>query len=466
MIINNLTITTVFFISFSDALKVHKLEKHRLFFCPDCPDKAGYPRKSSLYRHRKTVHEGSFPLSQVCQLCKISVDTEKEMLEHMSEFHTQDEDFILYNHALRKSIQNYRKIIRLENGIEKLLGDDHLPKIVNFLQNHLAKYPFFRVAFVINTIFASSPHENIAMVHQIPLRTYSRSIMIGTDLKNETISLIHELMNRLENFETNGSGFILKEITSLSLEIFNHPSLRAGRSNLNLTRVPNSKQILNVRNDDELCLLYTIASHFTRHLFADEGNPENYTSWILNNINTDDVNFPSDVLDVKKLVEKNPKLDMKINLFFLQNNEVFPLATNIKNENQEGVNQINLLRVTGKSDEDSEIVSHWLLIKNLDSFLAKTIHCPKRDRKRVKKFCVNCLAQFSEEDSDKFNNHQQMCINKNGQKELYPTSEDRIEFNNYNAKYQTPLIGFYDLGENSFYLFVHIFILKRKKRKS
>ena len=56
---------------------------------------------------------------------------------------------------------------------------------------------------------------------------------------------------------------------------------------------------------------------------------------------------------------------MKVNLFFLKKDQIYPMAVNIG----EGTNVINLLFITIKNGKNG-YRGHYALIKNLDIFLA------------------------------------------------------------------------------------------------
>ena len=99
----------------------------------------------------------------------------------------------------------------------------------------------------------------------------------------------------------------------------------------------------------------------------------------------------------------------------------------------EGTNVINLLFITIKNGKNG-YRGHYALIKNLDIFLASKT---KSNQQYKKFFCVNCLTQFKEEDSEKFKKHKYLCVNKFQQEEKMPDEDQRVEFKNFDAKYQT-----------------------------
>ena len=236
-------------------LKSHRDREHSYFRCLECPGHPTFARKFSFNRHNQVYHQGIFP-ETICQLCHTSLANEDAANEHFSDYHGQNSEWEMYDHALKKSVQNWRTTLRLASGIEVLLSETYLNKIVEFLKKHRAQHPHFRVSFCVIVIWAASATESLSALKQIPIRTYSRSVMLGTNLRQFAISMIEELMERIENFEHNGSGYVLQEIMTLDLEIFNFAALRAGCADINLREIQNSSHLLSVENKDDYCLLY------------------------------------------------------------------------------------------------------------------------------------------------------------------------------------------------------------------
>ena len=98
----------------------------------------------------------------------------------------------------------------MKNGLEELLSNDELFKIIKFLKNHREKNPFFRLSFVIMVSWASSAVDNVTMLRQIPIRSFSQPITHESNIKKVCTELIHELINKLSDFENNGSGFVMQ----------------------------------------------------------------------------------------------------------------------------------------------------------------------------------------------------------------------------------------------------------------
>ena len=64
--------------------------------------------------------------------------------------------------------------------------------------------------FCVVTVWAASAAENFTDLKQIPVRTYSRTVLLGTNLRRLVIDMVNELIERLDKFEDNGSGYILQ----------------------------------------------------------------------------------------------------------------------------------------------------------------------------------------------------------------------------------------------------------------
>ena len=424
---------------FSAALKVHKETKHQWYPCPKCP--SHYKKRAHLSRHIKIVHDGLFP-STFCQLCDLALDSEKTLRRHFARVHKQSQIWELHDHALKRSVQNWRTVLNMPSGVEALLSEKYLSQIIRFLKVHRAEHPHFRVAFCVMVTWTANPTEEFTAIKTIPVRTCSEDVVLGDNLRKISINLIRDLMKRLEDFEHNGSGYILQEVLCLDVEVFNFSALKAGCDKINMRNIENKNHLLSVNNQNDYCLLYSIAAAFRRHLYSieEQTDPLTYNQWISESLLVQDMNFPSGIKDIQTLVKNNPLLDMNINVYCLQNNEVYPMAKNIG----KGKKVINLLRISHK-DGNSVHNGHFVLIKDLDSFLARKIQGETRSQMYKKKFCPLCLCQFRSGDSEKYLNHKKLCTNKRGQKEILPDKDDRVEFSNYDKQYQTEITGFFDL---------------------
>ena len=107
-------------------------------------------------------------------------------------------------------LQDWRTMLRMPGGVEGLLAEEHVSRIVRFLHVHRAEHPHFKLSFCAVAVWAASAAENFTALKQIPVRTYSRTVLLGTNLRQLTLDIIHELIERIDKFEMNGSGYVLQ----------------------------------------------------------------------------------------------------------------------------------------------------------------------------------------------------------------------------------------------------------------
>ncbi len=156
---------------------------------------------------------------------------------------------------------------------------------------------------------------------------------------------------------------MLKEALHIDLRVSTHDPTRAG-SYLQLPpKIRESKSVLNIQNDDNLCALWCILAHlFPKYT----GHQRQYKSTAYeehkDQINTGDLQFPLRIRDIGKLEHLN---NLSINVFSLDHkSHVIPIRIPKANEvPKERV--IDLLYV------EHEMNTHYCLITNIAGMLLK-----------------------------------------------------------------------------------------------
>ena len=106
-----------------------------------------------------------------------------------------------------------------------------------------------------------------------PTRFYTeqKAIFNEVDLSKE----FSELIARIENFVQNGSGWILNTLKTLWLDVAKYEPIK-GSSYLPLPdSLKNKRAVINVKNDDDHCLRYTLRAA----LFPTNNHPERLSSY-------------------------------------------------------------------------------------------------------------------------------------------------------------------------------------------
>ena len=133
------------------------------------------------------------------------------------------------------------------------------------------------------------------------------------------------------------------------------------------------RAIINVKNDDEKCFLYSILAHFKKF----EQNSSRVAKYkpYLHELKTDGIDMPMKLEDITKFEKLN---DLSINVYCIEEHgeNVNPLRISKSNTSH----PINLLLIIGRDHE------HYTYISNFDRLLAFGTH--------PKSFCPYCMHGF------------------------------------------------------------------------
>ena len=179
---------------------------------------------------------------------------------------------------------------------------------------------------------------------------------------------IHEtLIEKLDDEELEGSGFQFQYIEEAVIDIYKISDIKASSWVELPPNYKNSKSIINIKNEDNLCFLWCILAYLFP-VIEHKNRTSNYSMHI-NKLNLDNLEFPMKVKDIPKFERKN---NLNINVFELTNNILSPIYIN-NNYNEP---QIDLLLYE----------NHYCLITKLHSLLNKDSH--------MQHVCRRCLTAF------------------------------------------------------------------------
>ena len=187
-----------------------------------------------------------------------------------------------------------------------------------------------------------------------PVRFYTKNEAVFNQDEINLDKQFLELGERIENFIQDGSGWQLSSLKTLWLDIAQYKPLK-GSSYIPLPDVlKHKKAIINIKNDDEHCLRYTLRAA----LFPTSDNPQRISSYPTDDgLNFDGVKSPILVSQICKVEKLN---NLAINVYGWENNKV--IIYRISNQPYD-VKRINTLLL--EQDEKS----HYVLIKNLNRLL-------------------------------------------------------------------------------------------------
>ena len=149
-----------------------------------------------------------------------------------------------------------------------------------------------------------------------------------TDVKVILSPMLREIMEKLADYQRNGSGWYFKEVITFEIHIVDYKPMK-GSSYIPLPDFLMRKNaIINTKNKDDKCFLWSVL----RYLHPKQIHGERLTDLIKyeNDLNFKGIEFPVKVKDITKFENQNPNLP-GINVFSINdNNKIYPLRLNQK----------------------------------------------------------------------------------------------------------------------------------------
>ena len=246
------------------------------------------------------------------------------------------------------------------------------------------------------------------------------------DLKPELNMSRQEILNTIDKWVSEGSGWVIDRIDSHYINVTLYKPLN-GSSYIELPTELRSpkKRLINMKNKDEECFRWC----HNRNLNPQIKYPERIKKEdkkMINELNYGGIDFPISPKHYNK-VEKQHSI--RINVFGYEKGQAFPI--HISKETFK--DQMNLLLIT--KDEKK----HYVLIKDFNSFMYN-----QSKHKERKHFCMYCLQCFSSERV--LVKHANNFLTSNGSQAInMPKQGDNtLKFNNFHKQLPVPFVIYAD----------------------
>ena len=243
------------------------------------------------------------------------------------------------------------------------------------------------------------------------------------------------LLNRLDKWVNQGSGWVIKSIEKHELSIARYQPL-TGSSHIQLPQCFRNSMsgLINLQNKDDECFRWC---HVRRLNNTCPDHPQNITKLdriFKDTLNYEGIRFPVMKSQYGKIEKQN---NINISVFgYEEKIGVYPVYVSDKNFDI----HLDLLHITNEDtkEDDEDSRSHYVYIKDFNRFMyRKTKH---RERKH---FCKRCLQCFSSERV--LNNHIPDCIVINGTQAVQmPNKKSKVEFTNFGRKLKVPFVIYAD----------------------
>ena len=249
-------------------------------------------------------------------------------------------------------------------------------------------------------------------------------IINKTDIKTLLISSQQIILNRISQWVSEGSGWIINSIINHYINIAKYNPLN-GSSYIDLPpELKNNKSIINMINQDNECFRWC----HIRHLNPHENNPQRIKKTdkeYIKELDYSNIIFPVSVKQINQIEKQN---NIRINLFGYEEKQKFPIQ--ISKEKYQ--NNMNLLLL------NNDKKNHYVLIKDFNKFMYN-----QTQHQHKKLFCMYCLQYFSS--NDILNEHTNNCLIINGKQAIkMPEIGYQVNFKNYYKQMPVPFVIYAD----------------------
>ena len=232
---------------------------------------------------------------------------------------------------------------------------------------------------------------------------------------------MQEIYQRSQEFQAEGSGWALERVMSLTVHTVYYQPLM-GNSYIKLPEyVARKKAVLNIQNQDDKCILWSILAHL--HPMDRVDSPYRVAKYqpYEHELDMTGVAYPTPLADITKIENNN---NISINVIGYDSTDGFyPLRVtrNIKERH------VNLLLIK-EGDK-----SHYCLIRNFSRLMGQ-----RNKDHNAQYYCYNCLHGFTTQSL--LDDHIPLCYKQRAQKIVFPEKEKTVKFKNIKKQLKVPFI--------------------------
>ena len=378
---------------------------------------------------------------------KQKIKTFDEYFQECIKNKTIPKDTPLYlKKALERAMKEYDKGIKVEKSYLKNFAEMYVidgkpgltsiqffeekdSQLKDFLRNHRnIKVKMIFICKMEQKITEKIKTETKIIFDQVKAYFYSETHtnFENTDVKDILPQMLKEIIEKLDNFQNNGSGWYFKKVIRLEIHILDDKQMK-GDSYIPLPEfIMRKKGIINMENKGKKCFLWSIFRYL--HPRKKHSSRINDLRKYENDLNFKGIDFPIKAKDIQKFEKQNPGLP-GVNVFSVNdNNNIYPLRLNEKDCRK----TIDLFLFS--KDEKQ----HYSLIKNFSRLTRSQI---TSDRRKIH-ICKKCLSHFTKKDL--FEKHLLYCEQNETVAIKMPVKNTILNFKNYFKKLPIPFVIYAD----------------------
>ena len=290
----------------------------------------------------------------------------------------------------------------------------------NLFKDLLNKIKGFKYQITLEGLLSKMKNDGNIEYSPVYFNSTSKTV---TNFKFGLNQSFQEILYRIDNWISEGSGWIIEEIHNQYLNVSAYSPL-IGSTYIELRNELKNpkKELTNIQNDDNKCFLWC----YIKHLNLVDKNPQRITKEdgkLVNKLNHEGINFP---VSKKYYFQIKVLNKICINVFCYENKIVYPAYLS----DQKFDDSMDLLLISNK------LVSHYVYIKDFNRFMFN-----KTKTKNKKYFFRHCFQCFSSEKT--LIKHKEDCLIING-KQNVKLEKGFISFKNYSRQIPIPFKSYAD----------------------
>ena len=248
-------------------------------------------------------------------------------------------------------------------------------------------------------------------------------IINDTDIKLAIQASQQQILNKIAQWISEGSGWTIQSIENHYINIVNYNPLK-GSSYIELPQELKNRGLINLQNKDNECFRWC----HIRYLNPQGKDPQRIKKTdktFICQLDYSSIEFPVTVKQINKIEKQN---NICINLFGFEEKQIFPIYIS-KEKYQD---HMELLLITKGENK------HYILIKDFNRLMFRQTKHEHR-----KHYCMYCLQCFSREDV--LTEHKNNCISINGVQAIkMPEKGDKVYFKNHHKQLSVPFVIYAD----------------------
>ena len=304
------------------------------------------------------------------------------------------------------------------------------------LKEYLRKHNGMKVMLqVFATLKSKKTNEDVRQV--IKSRRYN--ITNEGEIPNVLNQMASDVEHQAEVMEVSESGLVITQIDKIEFNYDKYNPTRGGKFIPLPKWISNKKACINIKNQDELCFKYSVQCGICKVYEKDHPERVSHYKNLNDELNWDNVNFPSSDVDIDTFEENNGG-KVAVNVYFIDPEEgKQSILLYRQTKVQRAIHQISLLELEDGDDYD------YVFIKDYD----KLIGCQTNKHKAKVYHCFHCRHGF--ESQELLDEHiEKGCMAVEGQQIEMPSFDEDdpdkffIKFKNHYKKLKAPFVIYAD----------------------